>query len=335
MMSVFNDPDMRRGILVHVIAGAVLTALCAVFGIAAAIAAVTVSVVFTVIYVIMTAIRYREIARLSRSIDRILHGRDDILFADSREGELSILASEITKMTVRLREQADALAADKLRLTDAIADISHQLCTPLTSMNLTVSLLSEEGLSDERRQRLTRDLSRSLRRIDWLIDALLKISKIDAGTVEFKTERVSVKELLQRAVAPLMIPIELRGQELVIRADNESYTGDMQWSIEAIGNIIKNCVEHTPEGGRIEISASETALYTAITVSDSGDGFASEDIPHLFERFYRGKNAEASSVGIGLALARTVITAQNGTVTASNGANGGAVFAIRFYKTVV
>ena len=330
MMSVFNDPDMRRGILVHVIAGAVLTALCAVFGIAAAIAAVTVSVVFTVIYVIMTAIRYREIARLSRSIDRILHGRDDILFADSREGELSILASEITKMTVRLREQADALAADKLRLTDAIADISHQLRTPLTSMNLTVSLLSEEG-----RQRLTRDLSRSLRRIDWLIDALLKISKIDAGTVEFKTERVSVKELLQRAVAPLMIPIELRGQELVIRADNESYTGDMQWSIEAIGNIIKNCVEHTPEGGRIEISASETALYTAITVSDSGDGFASEDIPHLFERFYRGKNAEASSVGIGLALARTVITAQNGTVTASNGANGGAVFAIRFYKTVV
>ena len=331
MMSVFNDPDMRRGILVHVIAGAVLTALCAVFGIAAAIAAVTVSVVFTVIYVIMTAIRYREIARLSCSIDRILHGRDDILFADSREGELSILASEITKMTVRLREQADALAADKLRLTDAIADISHQLRTPLTSMNLTVSLLSEEGLSDERRQRLTRDLSRSLRRIDWLIDALLKISKIDAGTVEFKTERVSVKELLQRAVAPLMIPIELRGQELVIRADNESYTGDMQWSIEAIGNIIKNCVEHTPEGGRIEISASETAL----TVSDSGDGFASEDIPHLFERFYRGKNAEASSVGIGLALARTVITAQNGTVTASNGANGGAVFAIRFYKTVV
>lgn len=238
-------------------------------------------------------------------------------------------------MTVRLREQTDALAADKVRLTDAIADISHQLRTPLTSMNLTVSLLSEDGLSDERRLRLTRDLSRSLRRIDWLIDALLKISKIDAGTVEFRSERVSVAELIRRAAAPLMIPMELRGQELGIHADSEEYTGDMQWSVEAIGNILKNCVEHTPEGGSIEISAAENALFTEIVISDSGAGFEPGDIPHLFERFYRGKNADAASVGIGLALARTVIAAQNGTVAASNGKNGGAQFTVRFYKNIV
>ena len=198
-------------------------------------------------------------------------------------------------------------------------------------MNLTVSLLSEDGLSDERRLRLTRDLSRSLRRIDWLIDALLKISKIDAGTVEFRSERVSVAELIRRAAAPLMIPMELRGQELGIHADSEEYTGDMQWSVEAIGNILKNCVEHTPEGGSIEISAAENALFTEIVISDSGAG----DIPHLFERFYRGKNADAASVGIGLALARTVIAAQNGTVAASNGKNGGAQFTVRFYKNIV
>lgn len=334
-MSILNEPDIRRGILADIGIGAAVSAVSFSLGIAAGIAALASCIIYTVIHAITNVRRYRAIARLSNSIDRILHGQDEILFTDSREGELAILTSEVTKMTVRLREQIDALAADKVRLTDAIADISHQLRTPLTSMNLTVSLLSEDGLSDERRLRLTRDLSRSLRRIDWLIDALLKISKIDAGTVGFRSERVSVAELIRRAAAPLMIPMELRGQEIRVHADSEEYTGDMQWSVEAIGNILKNCVEHTPEGGSIEISSTENALFTEIVISDSGAGFTPGDIPHLFERFYRGKNADAASVGIGLALARTVITAQNGTVAASNGKNGGAQFTVRFYKNIV
>lgn len=334
-MSILNEPDIRRGILADIGIGAAVSAVSFSLGIAAGIAALASCIIYTVIHAITNVRRYRAIARLSNSIDRILHGQDEILFTDSREGELAILTSEVTKMTVRLREQTDALAADKVRLTDAIADISHQLRTPLTSMNLTVSLLSEDGLSDERRLRLTRDLSRSLRRIDWLIDALLKISKIDAGTVGFRSERVSVAELIRRAAAPLMIPMELRGQEIRVHADSEEYTGDMQWSVEAIGNILKNCVEHTPEGGSIEISSTENALFTEIVISDSGAGFTPGDIPHLFEHFYRGKNADAASVGIGLALARTVITAQNGTVAASNGKNGGAQFTVRFYKNIV
>lgn len=334
-MSILNEPDIRRGILADIGIGAAVSAVSFSLGIAAGIAALASCIIYTVIHAITNVRRYRAIARLSNSIDRILHGQDEILFTDSREGELAILTSEVTKMTVRLREQTDALAADKVRLTDAIADISHQLRTPLTSMNLTVSLLSEDGLSDERRLRLTRDLSRSLRRIDWLIDALLKISKIDAGTVGFRSERVSVAELIRRAAAPLMIPMELRGQKIRVHADSEEYTGDMQWSVEAIGNILKNCVEHTPEGGSIEISSTENALFTEIVISDSGAGFTPGDIPHLFERFYRGKNADAASVGIGLALARTVITAQNGTVAASNGKNGGAQFTVRFYKNIV
>ena len=255
-MSILNEPDIRRGIIADIGIGAAVSAVSFSLGIAAGIAALASCIIYTVIHAITNVRRYRAIARLSNSIDRILHGQDEILFTDSREGELAILTSEVTKMTVRLREQTDALAADKVRLTDAIADISHQLRTPLTSMNLTVSLLSEDGLSDERRLRLTRDLSRSLRRIDWLIDALLKISKIDAGTVGFRSERVSVAELIRRASAPLMIPMELRGQEIRVHADSEEYTGDMQWSVEAIGNILKNCVEHTPEGGSIEISST-------------------------------------------------------------------------------
>lgn len=335
-MNIVFDPDIRRGLIIYAAVGSAAAAAGYAYSKPVGTAVLVLAVVFTAIYLMLTARRYRSIAALSRSIDRILHGQEDILFSDSHEGELAILTSEITKMTVRLREQSDALAADKTRLTNAIADISHQFRTPLTAMNLTVSLLSEDGLSDERRLRLARELSKSLRRIDWLIDALLKISKIDAGTVEFRAEPVNVSALLRRAAEPLAIPMELRGQELAVHTDgSEIFTGDMQWSTEAIGNILKNCVEHTPEGGKIEVFASETALYTEIKIFDSGAGFAQEDIPHLFERFYRGKNADADSVGIGLALARTVIAAQNGTVSAANGKRGGAEFSVRFYKNVI
>ena len=335
-MNIVFDPDIRRGLIIYAAVGSAAAAAGYAYSKPVGTAVLVLAVVFTAIYLMLTARRYRSIAALSRSIDRILHGQEDILFSDSHEGELAILTSEITKMTVRLREQSDALAADKTRLTNAIADISHQFRTPLTAMNLTVSLLSEDGLSDERRLRLARELSKSLRRTDWLIDALLKISKIDAGTVEFRAEPVNVSALLRRAAEPLAIPMELRGQELAVHTDgSEIFTGDMQWSTEAIGNILKNCVEHTPEGGKIEVFASETALYTEIKISDSGAGFAQEDIPHLFERFYRGKNADADSVGIGLALARTVIAAQNGTVSAANGKRGGAEFSVRLYKNVI
>lgn len=296
---------------------------------------VVAGVVFILIFAVFTVRRNNNIARLAQSIDRILHGQADILPSDSREGELAVLKSEVTKMTVRLREQADDLVRDKHRLTDAIADISHQLRTPLTAMNLTISLLSEDDITDERRVKLTRDLLRTLRRVDWLIEALLKIARIDAGTAEFRRERVDVSELVRRALEPFRISMELRGQELRTAIGNESYIGDMAWSVEAIGNIVKNCVEHTPAGGYIEVTASETALYTEIVVRDSGSGFAAEDIPHLFERFYRGKNADGGSVGIGLSLARSVIVAQNGTIKAQNGKGGGAVFTVKIYKSTV
>ncbi len=291
--------------------------------------------VYILIFVVFTVRRNKNIARLSQSIDRILHGQSDILLSDSREGELAVLKSEVTKMTVRLREQADGLTRDKHRLTDAIADISHQLRTPLTAMNLTIALLGDDDITDERRVKLTRDLLRTLRRVDWLIEALLKIARIDAGTVEFHREQVAVGELVRRALDPFRISMELRGQDLRLEIGEESYIGDISWSVEAIGNIVKNCVEHTPQGGFIKISALETALYTEIIIRDSGVGFAAEDIPHLFERFYRGQNADGGSVGIGLSLARSVIAAQNGTIKAQNGKGGGAVFTVKFYKSTV
>ena len=173
-----------------------------------------------------------------------------------------------------------------------------------------------------------------LSRIDWLITTLLKISKLDAGTVTFKEEKVSLQMLINKSCSTLLVPIELRGQELVINA-NGDFVGDLSWTCEAIGNIVKNCMEHTQEGGKIEIEACENALYTEIIIKDNGTGIAKEDMPHIFERFYKGKDSDDKSFGVGLALSRMIITSQKGTVKAENHNPHGAKFTIRFYKGIV
>lgn len=281
--------------------------------------------------------RYRAIAALAGDIDRILHGQAEVRIDENSEGELSILNSELQKMTLRLKEQAAMLQEDKLRLGNAIEDIFHQLRTPLTAMNLETSLLVDEDISYERRVQLVREQKKQLERMRWLVETLLKISKIDAGTALFVREQVAVGTLLQKAAEPLAIPMELREQTLQVQLDSgeESFTGDLRWTTEALGNILKNCMEHTPQGGTITITAGENPLFTEIIIQDNGSGFAKDELPYLFERFFKGKNAQNDSIGIGLALSRMIITAQNGTITAENAREGGARFIIRLYKSIV
>ena len=279
--------------------------------------------------------RYRAIAELSRDMERILHGQEALRIDENDEGELSILRSEVQKMTVRLKESADALLADKLYLTRAMEDIFHQLRTPLTAMNLEVSLLGGEELSCQRRLQLTRELKKQLEHTGWLVETLLKMSQLDAGTVTLRSDSVSIRELVEKAAQPLRIPMELRGQELRIDIREETFTGDLAWTAEALSNVLKNCMEHTPEGGTITVAAEETPVYTRIVVQDTGPGFHPEDIPHIFERFYKGKDAGSGSIGIGLAMSRMVIAAENGTIAADNPTGGGARFTIRFYKSVI
>jgi signal transduction histidine kinase len=288
---------------------------------------------FLLVHLFFTRQRYKQMEALSFDIDRILHGEDVLSLESYAEGELGVLHSEIYKMTVRLREQRQRLQEDKTFLADFLADVSHQIRTPLTSLALITSLLREPDITNERREALLREYHVLLSRIDTLVTSLLKISKLDAGTVIFQQETVTLDELLQCATAPLLVPMELREQTLCLNAKGK-VDCDMTWTTEAICNIVKNCMEHTPEGSMITVTALETALYTQIEVEDTGDGFAPKDIPHLFERFYKGSNASENSYGIGLALARTVITTQNGTVQAMNGKNG-AKFVLKFYKQVI
>ena len=284
---------------------------------------------------VSTYIRYKRIYDLSVDIDCILHGNDmNLSFDKYHEGELAVLQSEIHKMTMRLREQRWQLEDDKRYLANALADISHQVRTPLTSINLLVGMLSESNISDEERMKLMHELLSLLSRVDWLITTLLKISKLDAGTVQFKKETISLNELIRKSTETLLIPIEIREQNLVVEATGD-FTGDVSWTVEAISNVVKNCMEHTPNGGEIKITASENLLFSEIVITDNGIGIAKEDLPHIFERFYKSKNAGDKNFGIGLSLTRMIITNQNGVIKAENNAAKGALFTIRFYKGIV
>lgn len=279
-----------------------------------------------------TAARYRRIADISLEIDRVLHGEEHLSIGSSQEGELSILENEVNKMTLRIREQNDALRREKAFLADSLADIAHQLRTPLTSAALILSLLKQNPPEAERRA-LLRDAQEAFDHTDWLLNALLKLSRLDAGMVTFQREPVNVSALVQAALRPFLIPMELRGIHLQVEVpEGAEIWGDQAWLAEALGNILKNCVEQAGPQGTIHIACEDTLLYTALTLRDSGQGIAPEDLPFLFARFYRGKDAGATGYGIGLALSKTILTRQGAAITARNHPQGGAVFTIRFPK---
>ncbi len=275
-----------------------------------------------------------QLRKLNQDLDRLLQQGIPLPIDQYQEGERSILANQMEKITLRLTETADRVQKEKEYLADSLADISHQLRTPMTSMNLAVTMLRSPELEHSRRMELTAELRNQLSRMDWLVETLLKISKLDAGTIVMALEPVSVQHLIEKAAEPLSIAMDIRNQQLRVFCHAEEIRGDLSWTAEALGNILKNCMEHTPSGGSISVHAEETPLFTQITIEDTGEGFAPEDLPHIFDRFYQGRNASAESYGIGLALARSIITAQNGTLQAQNGEQG-AKFTIKFYKQII
>ncbi len=335
-MEFFRNPEIRlecilwcAGILLAAVAGG-----CAAGGVTAFLCFLT-GVIFTLLHFWSSRRRYQSLAVLADEVQHFLHGLDFVDIAGEKEGELAILRSEIQKMMNKLKHQAELLAEDKRYLMNSIADISHQIRTPLTAINLIVSRLQGD-CEEAKRQELVRELERLLCHMDWLIQSLLKMAKLDAGTVRMKKEPVFVKRLIQVATQDIMIPMELRRQQLIISCPAEAaFSGDLSWMREALGNIVKNCMEHTPEEGIVRVEVTDNQLYTEIVVCDNGPGIAKEDLPHIFERFYKGKNSSQSSVGIGLALARMIVDEQGGVLYASNLPKGGAKFEIRFYKGVV
>ncbi|MCT1903595.1 sensor histidine kinase KdpD [Oceanobacillus sojae] len=287
-------------------------------------------------YIIWMVWRYRKMIQLSSYLRKIMAGETTLDVRDNREGDLSILKNEIYKMTRMLSEQQEGLQKDKEKLTDAISDISHQIKTPLTSMTVMADLLSEPNLEAGKRQEFTYHIRKQLERMEWLVSSLLKLSKMDAGTVLFSKEKVEVSQLVKEAAAPMEIPLELKEIELEIEGvSGTTFIGDKNWTKEACINILKNAVEHTPNGRKITVSYEENAIFTEIRIRDNGPGIEKHELPHIFKRFYKGSHAAEGSVGIGLAMAYSIVTNQQGDIEVLSKPGEGTVFILKFYKQVV
>ena len=329
---MLRNPEIRRMLAVSVPLCAIFCAVCLWLDVRAGLLTAALSILLLTLYLFSARRRYRTMARLAEDIDAVLHGRRDISFAQYTEGEVSLLRSELRKMTVRLTEQSEQLRQEKVQLAESMADISHQMRTPLTAVNLLLTGLRDPDTTEDARQNSLRTLRRQVQRMDWLVNSLVKLAKLDAGTVHFRRERVALSELIARAAEPLSILMEVKGQHLSVQASGSAEC-DIAWTAEALGNILKNCTEHMQEG-TITVTAEENAVAACIRIRDEGSGIDPEDLPHLFERYYKGRNASQESVGIGLALSRSIAVAQNGTLSAAN-VQGGAEFTLKLYKGTV
>ncbi len=329
---MLRNKDYRR--LLLILAGLIIAATVAgllvspASGIVCGGSALAVSVAA----LLYTRRRYQNIAHLSAYLKRIISGEYALDVRDNTEGELSILKNEIYKVTVMLRERGEQLQRDKTALQDALSDISHQLKTPVTSMFVMTDLLLMPDLPEDKRLAFTDRIRAQLERLSWLVSSLLKLSRLDAKAVAFRRASVPAARLLGKAMEPLRIPAELKSIALEIEDNGASLLCDENWTAEAVLNIAKNCVEHTPENGRIRIVCTENPLFAQLHIEDSGPGISPDDLPHIFTRFYRGKNAAGDSVGIGLAMAATIVQEQSGSIEAGQAASGGSAFTLRFPK---
>lgn len=271
--------------------------------------------------------RKGRLTELTEYLEQVNTGAPGTLIQE-KEDEYSGLQDEIYKTVTNLYATREEALKARQSFADNLANIAHQLKTPLTAADLSLQLM-ESSAPDPR----IRSVRRQLGRLNELEEALLTLAGIDAGTLELKKEPVDVYTALCLAAENLQELMDRAGvrTEIADRGCVE-FTGDLEWSVEALMNLLKNCMEHSPEGGIIFCGYSENPLYTEIYIRDQGPGFAAEDLPRLFERFYRGKSGAAGGAGIGLALSRALFEMQNGSLTARNLPDGGACFEIRIYS---
>ena len=289
---------------------------------------------FLILLFIYLIHRQKEIGKLCNYMDEVGRGNFSLDVSHNRDDELSGLKNELYKLTVFLKEQAKTATDNRKALADAVADISHQLKTPLTSVTVLVDNLWEnQDMEPAVRNRFLREISRQLSGMSWLIAALLKLSRLDAGVVELEHHPLSVRALIEKVYRKLELPAEWRQVELRLQISEEiRIRGDEQWLTEAFLNLVKNAVEHSNAGGEVLVTAEENDVYTLVTVRDFGEGIRPEEQKHLFERFYRGRSAGTDSVGIGLSLAKEIITRQEGYITVESDRESGTVFLIKFIK---
>ena len=278
--------------------------------------------------------RDKKINQITQYINEIKNKKYDLDINENSEDELSNLKNELYKITVMLKEESEISKKDKENIKMSVEDISHQLKTPLTSITIMLDNLKDNPNMDEKtKQKFIFEISKQIDWINWLVISMLKLSKLDANVVQFYKEKINLKKLINEIIKNLEIPIEIKNQQIIVEDDeNASFVGDYKWQQEAITNIIKNCIEHNKEKGKLFIKYEENTLFTKITIRDEGEGISKEDLKHIFERFYKGQNSSENSVGIGLALAKNIIEKNNGMISCKSELDKGTEFVIKYMK---
>lgn len=249
------------------------------------------------------------------------------------EGQLGILESEIYKLVAQLKEMYSGEKKQKAYMVDMLSDISHQIKTPMTAITLMTDLLKAPDLSEEKRLDYVAKIDQQTKRITWLIRNLLTLSQLEADMLELKREKNNLKSMLDNIMETFEVIAEVKEVELTLDCSEEvNITCDKQWTTEAISNIVKNCIEHTPSEGRVRIKVEQNNLATEITITDTGEGIDKDHLPYIFKRFYKAPGSSNSSVGIGLSMSKQIIMRQNGNITVESEVGKGSTFTIKLYR---
>ena len=289
-----------------------------------------------IIFLIYLYLREIKIKNITAYLKELQNNKFSLKVEENTEGELSELQNQIVKITMMLQKQNEIMINDKNELTIALSDISHQIKTPLTSINIMIDILKEQNIDENLKREYLHEITKQLNSINWLITVLLKLSRLDADAVKFKKEEIDLECLVNEIKQKMAIALELKNQtlETSIRK-NSKMIGDYNWTKEAITNIVKNCIEHTGEGKKIFIEATENTLYSQIIIKDEGEGIDEKDLPYIFNRFYKGKGSSKESFGIGLALAKSIIEKQAGEIKVRSEIGKGTEFRIQIFKGVI
>ena len=292
----------------------------------------------TIIFLLILYIRYNhkkenDIKDIIKCIEQINKKNYELQIDSISEDELSILKNEIYKTTIMLKESAENSNKDKLNLKKSLEDISHQLKTPLTSILVMLdNIIEDPDMDINIRNDFVRDIKRNVVNINFLVQALLKLSKFDANTVHFIKQENDLKAIIKESIKNVSPLCDLRNINIEFNAkDKSKIVCDAKWQIEAITNIIKNAIDHSKDHSKVIINLDNNNVYSKIEIIDNGEGISKKDISHIFERFYKGENATSDSIGIGLALAKTIIEEDKGNISVESSKNG-TKFIIKYFK---
>lgn len=283
---------------------------------------------------IYVSIRKRQDKKLTNYLMKINSGNYRLNFEDMKEDQISVLSSEIYKTTVMLREQSERSVTEKQKLKDSLSDISHQLKTPLTSIMIMLDGILEGDMPEELKREFLGDIRNSITHLTFLTQSMLTLSKLDANTITFHEEKVRLSDIINISISNTSAIAQDQGVEVKGECPDITIECDMKWVCEAVTNIVKNCIEHTKKGGSVTLMAEENPLFIKLTIEDTGCGITKKDLPHIFERFYKGSNSSDTSVGIGLALSKSIIEKCGGYISVQSTEGKGSKFTIKFFKTI-